>query len=290
MRSRRLFREIEIPRDGALPVRADLRTAAPNERRALVIICHGFLGYKRWGFFPYLSERLAARGFHVLTMSFSRCGVDEATGRIVDPDLFAGNTVSAEIEDIRSVVRFARSGGLGLPVPDNGPWGFLGHSRGGAVALLVAPEIAGLRSLVTWSTPGRLDRYTARRKAVWKRDGALIFDDPRADVPLRLAYGYYEDIDRHRAAFDCVAAANRLTAAHLMVHGDRDGAVTLAETRALCAASRPGEWRLEVIHGAGHTMNVRHPMVRTPAALERAVSLSETWLQRTLYGERMNVR
>ena len=63
-------------------------------------------------------------------------------------------------------------------------------------------------------------------------------------------------------------------------------AVTVAETRALLAAPRSAEARLEMIPGAGHAFGARHPMRRPAPALERAIALSETWLQRTLHGER----
>jgi pimeloyl-ACP methyl ester carboxylesterase len=290
MRSGTVIREIEIASARARPVRADLRLAAPGAPRPLVIVCHGFLGYKRWGFYPYLSERLAAAGFHVLTMSFSHCGVDETTGRFADPEAFARNTVSREIEDLLRAADFLRAGGLGPAAAGNGVWGLVGHSRGGAVALLAASGLPEVRSLVTWSTPARLDRYTERRKAAWRREGALVFADPRADGPLRLDYAYYDDIDRRREAFDLPAAAARLGAAHLMVHGERDGAVTVSETRSLAAVPRIAPARLEVLPGAGHTMNVRHPMARPSPALDRAVALSESWLNRTLDGERMDSR
>ena len=286
MRTNGLIREIEIAPPGAPSVRADFRTAVLGGPRPLVIVCHGFLGYKRWGFFPYLSERIADAGFHVLTMSFSLCGTDESTGRLVDRKAFARNTVSAEIEDIRRVARFVRGGGLEPFAAVGGAWGLLGHSRGGAAALLAATEMAEVRSLVTWSMPARLDRYTQRRKEAWRRDGVLVFADQRCNEPLGLDYAYYEDIERNRAAFDLPAAAGRLGAAHLLVHGGRDGAVTLAEPRALLAAPRIAPVRLEVLPGAGHTLNVTHPMRRPSPALNRAIALSETWLRNTLGEER----
>ena len=274
--------EFAVDEDAAHPVHADLRTCAPAAARPLVIVCHGFLGYKRWGFLPHLSERLAAAGFHVLTMSFSMNGVDERTGRFSRPDEFAANTVSHEIDDLRRVCGFIRRGGA-LPAGiAAGAWGFLGHSRGGSVMMLAATEFPEVRSLVTWSTLGRLDRYSKRRKELWKRDGALVFTDARADGPLRLAYSYYEDIDRRRDAFDLPAAVSRLTIPHLMIHGEGDAAVTVREARSMLAASRNPAATFEIIRGAGHTFNVRHPMSRPPAALEKAIELSESWFARTL--------
>jgi dienelactone hydrolase len=275
-------REIEIPLHSRAPVRADVRTASPGGRRPLIVVCHGFLGYKRWGFFPYLSDRLAAAGFDVLTMSFSLNGVDEATGLLDRPEAFARNTVSAEIADLAGVLAYIGSGALTRDGIGGGPLGLFGHSRGGAVALLAAGVHPEVRSIVTWSTLGTLDRYTERRKAAWKRDGALVFNDPRAAGPLRLDYSYYEDIDAHRRSFDIPRAAAALAAPHLMVHGERDAAVTLREARALLASPRGAEMRFEIVRGAGHAFNVTHPMRRPTAALERAVGLTLDWFARTL--------
>lgn len=279
-------REIEIRSRDRVPVRADLRKASSGAGRALIVACHGFLGYKRWGFFPYLSDRLAGAGFDVLTMSFSLNGVDEATGLFDRPEDFARNTVSAELADLRGVLAFVRSGALERDGVGREALGLFGHSRGGAVALLAAGECPEARSIVTWSTLGRLDRYTARRKAAWEEEGALVFNDARARAPLRLDYSYYEDIDARRETFDIPRAAAALSIPHLMVHGERDAAVTLRETRTLLAKPGKGETRLEIVPGAGHTFNVAHPMRRPTGALERAAGLSADWFVRTLMTER----
>ena len=273
--------EFAVENGAAPPIPVDLRTTAPGRERPAIIVCHGFLGYKRWGFFPYLSERLAAAGFHVFTMSFSMNGVDERTGLFARPDEFAANTVSREIDDLRAVCGFIRRGALPGAVAA-GPWGFVGHSRGASIMILAAGAFPEVRSLVAWSAPGRLDRYTERRKEAWRRDRTLAFTDARSAGPLALAYSYYEDIDSHREAFDLPEAAARLAIPFLMIHGDHDAAVTLRETRKLLALPRRPETRLEIVRGAGHTFNVTHPMAEPPAALERAAALTEEWFGRTL--------
>ncbi len=279
-----VLRELSIGSSGGRTIRADLRTVDPGLARPLVIVGHGFLGYKRWGFFPYLSERIAAAGFHALTFSFSLNGVDEETGRITRPDEFASNTVSSEIEDLEAVCRFAREGELPLPVTGGG-WGLVAHSRGSAVALIVLPGVPEIESIVTWATPSRLDRYSERRKKAWKRDGELVFQDPRADGPLRLDYGYYEDIARHREEFDLVRIAASLDVPHLMIHGERDAAVTVGEMRELYPDGPPGTARVEIIPGCSHTFGVKHPMAEPTRPLERAVALTVERLRSTLHEE-----
>jgi dienelactone hydrolase len=281
-----VLRGITVRTHGHTPIHADIRTCVPHTTRPLVIVCHGFLAYKRWGFFPHLSERLAEAGFHVLTMSFSMNGVDEETGIFSRPHEFARNTVSTEIEDIRRVCRFVRAQRLPAEAPVSGLWGLMGHSRGAAVAMLAAHEFEEVHSIVTWSALGTLDRYTARRKAAWRRNGALVFSDERSPGPLALDYAYYEDIDTHREAFNLPRAASALRSPQLLVHGERDGAATLREANTLMQVKRDGAAHLEVIHGAGHTFNTRHPMRRPTPALDQAVKLTTDWFTGTLMTER----
>lgn len=274
-------REIAIENGGRPPVRADIRSDLPGRPLPPVFILHGFLGFKRWGWFPLLSRRLARAGFHTVTVSFSMNGTDEETGMITRPDEFAANTVSREIEDLKTVLRFARDGNLPLHI-DHENLGLFGHSRGGAVAILTASDFHEIKSLVTWSTPSRLDRYTEKRKEEWKKTGRLDFRDSRAEAPLRLDYSYYRDIDRNRERYDLPAAASRLKAAHLMVHGERDAAVTLGEAGGLLKYPRKARFSFEVIEGCGHTFGVRHPMRSSTGEFEKALELTAEWFKNTV--------
>ena len=273
------MREITI--HGGRPLRADLRSRRPDEERPVVVVLHGFLGYKRWGFFPWLSERLADAGFHVLTPSFGLCGVDEETGRIERPDEFASNTVTAEVEDLRRTLDFIEAGGLRVPATP-GATGIVAHSRGGAVAMIVAGERPGIGALVTWATPSKLDRYTERRKRKWREEGALVFRDPRADGLLTLPWSYYEDIARHWLEPSLPERASRLAQPQLLVHGRNDATVTLAETKALLDGRNGGTIELEIVPGCGHAFGVTHPMRSPSAPLERAARLTLAWLLRHL--------
>ncbi len=274
-------REIAIENGDAPPVYADIRSDLPGRRLPPVFFLHGFLGYKRWGWYPLLCRKIARSGFHTVAVSFSMNGTDEKTGMITRPDEFAANTVSREINDLETVLRFAGGGGLPLAL-DGENWGLFGHSRGGAVAILATPGFAEIKSLVTWSTPSRLDRYTEKRKEEWKKTGGLDFRDPRSEAPLRLDYSYYRDIDRNSSGYDLPAAASRLEAAHLMVHGERDAAVTLKEARGLLKHPRKGRFRFEVIEGCGHTFGVRHPMRSSTREFERAFEITAGWLAKTV--------
>ncbi len=276
---RKMLKEITIESGDEFAIRADLRTTSTS-RRPLVIICHGFLGYKRWGFFPYVSERIANEGFHVLTMSFSMNGVDEETGLIAYPEVFARDTVSREIADLSTVCKYALEGRL--PVKIENGIGIMGHSRGAAVAVIVASRNPNVRSLVTWATPSRFDRYTERRKKEWKREGVLRFPDDRATSTLWLDYSYYEDIDRNRDRLDIVKAAESLNIPHLMIHGTRDQAVTLKEAKRLIGKERKGPVELIELKGCSHSFATRHPMQKPSRCLMEAARHTMEFFNRTL--------
>jgi pimeloyl-ACP methyl ester carboxylesterase len=268
-----------VPGDG-LPVRADVRTSLRGAERPVIVICPGFLAYRRWGFFPWVSDRLASAGYHVVTISFSHSGTDDGTGMITRPDEFASDTVSAEISDLERVIRW--TGSSAFPFPAAPPRGLLGHSRGGSVCLLSAATFPEVASIVTWSAPSRLDRYTDRRKDDWKKTGYLEFTDSRSPVPLRLDYSYYADIEMNRDRFDLPGAAARIGIPHLLVHGERDAAVSISEAKAFF--ERPGRGRrvLETVRGCGHTFGVSHPMGAPTPALERAMERTIEWFASSL--------
>ncbi len=282
MKDSKVFTVDTVITGGGLPVPADVRSASRDSARPVIVVCPGFLGYRRWGFFPWLSERIALAGFHVATISFSHSGTDDGTGMIVRPDEFASNKVSTELSDLDRVLRWTDT--EGFPFPASPVRGLLGHSRGGSVSVLTAGNFPRVRSIVTWSTPSRLDRYTGRRKEAWKKTGALEFSDSRSPVPLRLDYSYYEDIDVNRERYDVPKAASALEIPHLVVHGERDAAVSVSEAEAFFEIPGAGEKKLEIVKGCGHTFGVTHPMPRPTPALEKASALTVEWFTSTLGG------
>ena len=46
-----------------LPLRVDLRFDPDRALRAIVVVAHGFKGFRRWGFFPHVGETLARAGY-----------------------------------------------------------------------------------------------------------------------------------------------------------------------------------------------------------------------------------
>lgn len=258
---------------GALgPILVDVRAAGRDSPRPAVVVLHGFKGFKDWGMFPPLADRLARAGFSAVSLNVSGSGVDDG-GAFAFPELFGHNTFSAELGDLGVVIDALASGSLGVPAPAG--IGVLGHSRGGGVAILRAAADARLGALVTWASIATVRRWGAAALATWRATGRQDVVNARTGEVLPLYTDVLDDIDAHGQALDIEAAAARVAVPWLLVHGSADEAVPVEEAERL-AALQP-RLELERIEGAGHTFGARHPWAGSTPELDRAMARSIAW-------------
>lgn len=267
------------PRRGDL-IRGDIRAPEGPPARAAVLLVHGFKGTKDWGFFPWVAERLVAAGFAAVTFNFSRNGVGDDPRELTELDRFASNTLSLEQEDLRLVMGEALDGDL-LPRRPR-QVALLGHSRGGAQAVLATAAEPRVAALVTWSAVSHFDRWTQETKAQWCEDGRVWVLDRRTGQQLPVGVELLEDFEAHRDDLDVRCAAGRVGAPWLILHGEEDMTVWPGEAESL-ARQNPAA-RMHVIPGAGHTYEVGHPFEEaTPslqAAMDRTLAHFTTHLER----------
>ncbi len=253
-----------IQSDEDLPIRGDFDVG--ESPRALVIVVHGFKGFKDWGFFPWLAQRLMQHRMAVCRFNMSRSGIGEDPETFDRLDLFAGDTYSIELADLRTVVRHARRQFPTLPL-------FLfGHSRGGGVALLGATAITDLHGVIAWSPIARTDRWDDAARREWRERGFVEIVNQRTKQVMRMSTALLDDLEANRRSFDVEAAAAQLRAPLLVVHGGRDESVPVEEGRLL--ASRANESSLLVIERASHTFNAIHPLVHVPFELLLAAEVT----------------
>jgi pimeloyl-ACP methyl ester carboxylesterase len=261
------------------PVAGDVRLPDSPPPRTAIVVVHGFKGFKDWGFFPYLAERLAAAGHAVVSFNFSGSGVAPGTDEVTDLTAFADNTLTRELDELRAVVELTRDGDL-LPSRPRAV-GLIGHSRGGGDAILHVAEHGRVDALVTWAAVSTFDRWTIDTRREWRAKGHVLVLNTRTGQQLPMNVGFLDDFDLQRERFDVVAGAKKIQVPWLIVHGQDDITVRPEEGRALAKAARKA--KLLLIEKAGHTFEVRHPMEgRPPAALAEAVTATIRHFERHL--------
>ena len=256
-----------IPSAEGLAIHGDLD--APEGVRSLVVIVHGFKGFKDWGFFPWLAERLGRERSAVCRFNMSRSGIGERPESFDRLDLFADDTYSTQVDDLRRVVQYCQAR-LDLPT-------FLvGHSRGGGVALLAAPGMNNLCGVVTWSAIARADRWDGPTRERWRREGSMDIVNTRTKEVMRMSTRILDDCEAHREELDIPSAVSRLRQPVLLLHGGRDESVPVEESLILAEAGR--DTSRVVIANASHTYNAIHPLIHEPAELRMAATLTARFI------------
>jgi len=251
------------------PLRVDVRSGArPGEARPAVIICHGFKGFKDWGFFPRAADRLALAGFAAVSFNFSGSGVGEDGESFDELERWGRQTISGDLADLKTVTDYVAAQGA--------PWiGLLGHSRGGATALVHAAGDRRVRSLVTWAAVCRYLRWPEDEIERWRREGQLDVVNSRTGQVLPVQRNLLDDLEANGAGtLDVLGAATRLRVPWLITHGTADETVPLDDARRLREASDTGGGRSELflVEGAGHTFGVRHPWAGSSAEFDRVLA------------------
>jgi len=257
--------KFELSSDEGLPIRGDFH--APRSARALAVVIHGFKGFKDWAFFPWLAEHLCARhNIAVCRFNMSRSGIGDDPEQFDRLDLFAGDTYSRQLADLRTAVAYAQE-----QFPDLSTF-LLGHSRGGGIALLGAEETPRLGGVVTWSAIARADRWDDATKEEWRTRGHLDIENARTKQLMRMSTGILDDYEANSGRLDILAAASRLRVPILALHGGRDESVPAAELTAIASHARDAS--SVVIANASHTYNAIHPLVHVPFELTMATELT----------------
>jgi len=261
------------------PILTDIRTSDRQRPRPAVMVVHGFKGFKDWGMFPLVAERLARAGLTAVSFNLSGSGVDD-DGEASWPERFGQATYSGDLEDMRRVAAALAEGRLG--VAPTSVFGMLGHSRGGGEAILFAAEEPRVRALVTWAAIANVDRWPGQA-AAWRGAGSIPIRNARTGQVLPLYPDVLDDIEQHATALDIRAAAARITVPWLLLHGTGDESVPPSEAEALHqAAAHNAALRHLPIEGAGHTFGAAHPMFGIPPDLAVAIDESVKWLGRHL--------
>lgn len=248
-----------------------------------VIVCvHGFKGFRRWGFWPAITDALVSAGYAVVTFDMSHNGVGEGGLEFDEEELFERNTWTFEEQDLTTVLGALRSRSLdGADAIDPTRLGLLGHSRGGGLVVRHAADDPEVRATVALAPIASMLRFDAATLAEGRRRGFIPIVNSRTGQVLRFGKKAIEELIAREDLHDLAAAyAARLETPLLVLHGEADPAVTPEDGRRLAAAAPDG--RFVGFEGADHVLGCRHPWAGPSADFERFLGLTTDFFGRHL--------
>ena len=188
--------------------------------RGAALMAHCFTCSKDIAAARRIAARLTGHGLAVLRFDFT--GLGHSGGE------FANTDFTSNVGDLRAAAAWMAENGLA-------PQLLIGHSLGGAAAVAAAPDIKGLRALVTIGAPADpghvLRNFGASLEAIEAEGAARVTLGGRE---FEIGRGFVEDA---RAA-SLEGALGRLRAALLVLHAPRDEVVGIDNAQALFVAAR----------------------------------------------------
>ena len=261
----------------------DLRYDEGTREAPTIIIMHGFKGFKDWGFFPNLASRLTDSGYATICFNFTRNGIGNDLTNFTELDKFAENTYSHELADLETVLEAVKSGAIGKHIVDPERLGLMGHSRGGAIAIMAARDHHDdFKALVTWSSISNLYRYSNDQIKQWENNGFIEIENTRTNQKMRLNKVFWDDLNKNKKRFDLLKAVEDIEIPSLFVHGEEDTSVPPSESEELHDNCSAYSKRLELIEGANHTFGIKHPFDTETTEYETACTLTEHWFDNNL--------
>lgn len=253
----------------------------PNHDTRCVIYVHGFKGFKDWGFVPYIGEYLSEKGFCTLTFNFSHNGIGDNPTEFSEMEKFARNTLSREVRELSEITDAVRGGFFG-PVK-NPNVGLLGHSRGGGITLLSAARKRDVTAAAVWSSVSTFDRYSEEIQKKWREDGYIEVVNARTGQVMHLNVSLLDDFEIYRN--DLLNVEKAVTNLHcplLVVHGEEDESVPVAESKQIHKWSRASDEQVLLVPGTGHTFGAKHPFEGSNEKLDIALEKTAAFFEKFL--------
>lgn len=232
----------------------------------VTVYCHGFKGFKDWGFVPHIHEYLVTENRALITFNYSHNGVYR---RDFDRlDLFSENTIGQELRDMESVAKWIGEEGKEIYNlhPEHIDW--IGHSRGGGnvwVFSALHPEY--VRKMVTWASIHDYEQlFSKLDKKFWQESGIVEIENARTKQQMPLKWMIYEEFLHHKEEYDILGAARSCGKSAMIIHGQNDVSVPINSASKLAEACQHAIYI--PIENQDHTFGCSHPMLSLAEATD----------------------
>ncbi|MGA0046254.1 MAG: alpha/beta hydrolase family protein [Candidatus Kapaibacteriota bacterium] len=257
-----------------------LPTPAPVGGVPLVLLLHGFKGFRNWAFWPVAAQGLAQQGFAVVRLDFALNGMCCTNDRVIALEDFAQNTLMNEVHDVEDFLEaITQESELATlaAVVDPETLHVIGHSRGGGIAMVVGrrrlEQGKPLTTVTGWNSVGSWERIGPHQIDQWRQQGYYVVQHARTQQELRMNYTYVESYLEHRDELSLQRAVAGLGDRLHFVHAETDLTVPLAEVRRLLRDADRAT-TIDVIPGSTHTFGMQHPIDHVTPAFAQVLTLT----------------
>lgn len=224
-----------------------------GEPHAWAIFAHCFTCNKNYKAPVYISRHLAR--FGIATLRFDFPGFGNSSGD------FADTTLSGYVRDVLSASEFLAGQG-------HAPRILIGHSMGGAAAILAGSKIRGIELIATLGAPakpGQLGKnlQIAYDQAMQRGVGELVVN---GQTHL-LRRDFFEDVQRH----DLRRGLDDLRAKILVIHSPSDDTVPYQSAQQLMEWAHPPKFLLTLDPEADHLLSREQDAEQVARAISNRV-------------------
>ena len=242
------------------PILIDTFYSENKTSQPIILFCHGYKGFKDWGAWNIMAESITKAGFCFIKFNFSHNG-GTMENPIDFPDLeaFGNNNYTKELDDLNDVIDWIQKRFYNISQVDTSQICLVGHSRGGGITILKASEDNRITKLITLASVSDFGRRTATIGGLkeWKENGVKFVLNSRTKQQMPHFYQFYKDFKANEDRLHIESAVKRLNIPHLVIHGNNDTSVSIDEANELHHWNPNSQ--LEIIEGADHVFNTKHP-------------------------------
>ena len=244
----------------------------------IIIFIHGFMGFKDWGAWHLVQHFFTKMGYGFCKFNTTHNGGTIKNGiDFPDPKSFGQNTYSKEIADIKAVVNWIDHR------VDSWSGHLIGHSKGGAIALISGQYIPCIRSISTWASIASIEERFPKGSALeeWKSTGFRTIKNGRTLQDLPQSIELWEDFQRHKSNYDLKQICEECQKPLFIGHGKNDTSVGLDSGERL---SKWSNTKLNIIENADHVFQSKHPWIEEtlPNALKALCERTEKFISNAI--------
>ena len=280
----RSHKNLILDRKHKKPIVWDAFYESSEEKKPLIIFCHGYKGFKDWGAWNLMAEAFAKANTVFVKFNFSHNG--GTVNQPIDfPDLeaFAENNYSKELEDVDDILNHLLSNkNEFLSDIDTNNIILIGHSRGGGIAIIKASEDNRVNKLITLAS---VCNYGVRTSTTgdleqWKKEGVKYVLNGRTKQQMPHNFQFHLDFKANEERLNIQKAVNKMNKPFLIIHGTKDTSISFKDAEYIHSWNSKSS--LLPIENTNHVFGARHPWEDKlmPTALNTVVNSIVKFLEK----------